>query len=158
MTAVNNANRRTIRLETGALGGVFMGKIEFTFAGSSAIFNADASTMDSDGCNFALRNMKSIRDYKCIREKVNDKTKSGSYLITLNSFPTQPYMNNIIYHNGNPSLDMFYCNMSRVDEEEVIGPYCEITNVVYEHVPGKYTHSFPIRPCANPTLSLSPSL
>lgn len=115
-----------------------MGKLEFTFGGSSVFLNADAADLDSAGCTSSLRGLKSTTDIECIRESFNPESKVGSYLIALKSFPLMPYMNNIILHNGNPSLNLFDCNIKKVDMEEAIGPYCRVSDVIVDDIPSTH--------------------
>lgn len=122
-------NRRTIMLQTGSVGGIMMGKIEFTFAESSVLLNADANTLTDEECRKSLLGLKSITDVSCHRESFNDQTGVGSYSISLLSFPLNPHFNNLVYHNGNPSLDLFSCNISKVDSEEAFGPYCTLSDL-----------------------------
>lgn len=111
--------------------------MEFSFAGSSLFLNADANELDSAACTNALRGLKSATNVTCQRETFSTESKTGSYLIAFNSFPTNPYMNNHVYHNGNPSRDShFNCNMSKVDSEEALGAFCRISDVVVDNIPG----------------------
>ena len=133
-----NANRRTVRLETGSISGVLSGRMEFTFGGASVFFPANANSFGSNECQAALSKLKSIESITCVQENVNAETQSGSYLITLNSYPLMPFMNNLVFHNGNPPRNLFFCNTSLVDEEDALGPYCRVSDVEPEGpVPGK---------------------
>eukprot|EP01033_Poteriospumella_lacustris_P013143 gene13143-9411_t len=129
-------NRRTVRLETGHLGGVMQGRLEFTFGGASVVLEADATVMDSALCTYILSGLKSIRQVTCERETVNRDGRFGAYRITLIDFPSfPPYMNNYVYHTGNPPRDAFSCDVTQVDAEQAIGPYCRVTDVVTDGIP-----------------------
>jgi hypothetical protein len=130
-------NRRTIRLITGNLGGFNSGKFEFQFSGASVYLNADSTELDSNACTSTLSTLKSITKINCTRETFNMESKTGSYLIRLDEFPSQPHLNNLIYHTGNPSLELFHCNTSKIDHEDAIGPYCEFEDVITDNIPGK---------------------
>jgi hypothetical protein len=41
-------------------------------------------------------------------------------------------MNNLIYHNGNPSIEFFSCNTSKVDKELSPSAYCSISDLLFE--------------------------
>lgn len=125
-------------METGSISGVLSGKVEFTFAGASVFIPANANSVGSGECQSIVSNLKSVASVNCVRESANPTTNGGSYLITLNSFPSAPFMNNLVFHTGNPGRNMFFCNTSHVDEEDALGPYCRISDVEPEGpVPGR---------------------
>lgn len=131
-------SRRAVRMETGSISGVLSGKVEFTFAGASVFIPANANSVGSGECQSIVSNLKSVASVNCVRESANPTTNGGSYLITLNSFPSAPFMNNLVFHTGNPGRNMFFCNTSHVDEEDALGPYCRISDVEPEGpVPGR---------------------
>ncbi len=133
-----NTNRRTIRLETGNMGGVMFGKIQFGFGGDIVSLNANANQVASEQCTGTLSALKSVAEVTCVRESVNEISGTGSYLISLRKFPQMPFMNNLIGHNGNPHKSLFSCNTSLVDEEEAVGPYCSFFDVEpSEGLPGE---------------------
>ena len=37
-------------------------------------------------------------------------------------------MNNIIHHNGNPGINLFSCNVSKIDNEEAQQPFCFVSD------------------------------
>ncbi len=135
MPIFDNTHRRTIRLASSLQSGVMVGSIELTFSGSSVLLPADASQLSSQQCTFLLSGLRSVADITCVRDTYDGQTKTGQFTITLDRFPTKPYMNNVIYHNGNPSLDLFSCNTSRVNEFEAVGVYCEISDMVVDRLP-----------------------
>eukprot|EP01034_Spumella_vulgaris_P025380 gene25380-31836_t len=108
------------------MGGKNFGKLGFTFAGATVNLNANAAEVDSDVCQKALGGLQSVVDVTCVREDLNIESQVGSYLITLNKFPTMPFMNNLVSHSGNPAKNLFSCNTTLVDEEEAVGAYCRI--------------------------------
>lgn len=109
-----NTNRRTIRLETGNLGGINLGRLSFHFAGSEVWLNANANELSSDKCTTALSGLKSAVGVTCLQETSDAVSGVGSYLITLGGYPQKPFMNNLITHNGNPAKNLFSCNVSQV--------------------------------------------
>jgi len=109
------------------------GRLEFTFAGSTVTMDANAGNVDSDGCTGVMAQLKSVASVRCQRESFQNATRTGSYLITLLSFPLQPYFNNLVSHQGNPPLSLFYCNTTMVDDEEATAPRCFVDDML---VPG----------------------
>lgn len=133
----DNSNRKSIRLETGLSGGEMSGKYGFEFGGSEVYLNADARVLTSDLCTTSLRGLKSITDANCTRESFNGVSGIGTYLISLLRYPQEPpFMNNIVIHNGQPSINMFHCNVSKIDHEDAMVPYCMISDAApYENLP-----------------------
>ena len=105
-----------------------MGKYSFGFAGSEVYLPAHADDNDETKCTTALKGLKSVQDVSCKREKYDVNTGAGSYLISLLSYPQKPYMNNLIHHNGNPGINLFSCNVSKIDNEEASEPFCFVSN------------------------------
>ena len=99
-------------------------------------FPADANDFDGIDCQTALKSLKSISSVQCERESANEMTGTGSYIITALGYPLLPQENNFIYHNGNPPLDYFRCNMSSIDLEEATTPYCEVEDINTNDLPG----------------------
>lgn len=101
-------------------------------------FPADANTFDTNACQTALAKLESVASISCVRENVNKETHAGTYLVTIQSYPVMPFMNNIVFHNGNPARNLFHCNTSLVDEEDALGPYCRVSDVEPSaELPGK---------------------
>ena len=135
LTIKSNERRRTVRLKTNLKSGVLLGKFTFAFANSFVELQANANMVNNQSCINALLGLKSISNVDCVLEDVNTMTGSASYLITLLNYPTLPYENNIFYHDGNPALNLFKCNMSSVDFSEADTPYCEISDEVSTNLP-----------------------
>lgn len=115
-----------------------MGRLEFGFANAKVFLDADASVLDSDLCTRMLSGLTTITRATCIRETYHPEAKYGAYRITLESFPSfPPQMNNLLQHNGNPPIDMFYCEVRQVNAELAIGAYCRVSDVIAEGIPGK---------------------
>jgi len=120
--------RRTIRLELGHMGGIMMGKYAFGFAGSEVYLPANSNDNDEAKCTSALSKLKSVEKVSCKRETFNTNTGTASYLISMLSYPEKPYMNNLVHHNGNPGINLFSCNVSKIDHEEASEPFCFVSN------------------------------
>ena len=121
--------RRTIRLKTEVEGGVMTGRLAFTFAGSTVVFEANAAKVDSSACQSAMNQLKSIAEVRCERQALQAATGTGTYLITLQRYPETPHFNNLVSHKGNPPMSLFYCNTTLVDLEEASSPRCFLEDV-----------------------------
>eukprot|EP01041_Mallomonas_annulata_P001065 gene1065-2084_t len=128
-------NRRTILLTTKHDGGKMYGDLLFEFGSTALKMKADASQYTSEQCTSDFKSFKPVSEVNCIRETYDADTGLGSYLITFQKWPIYPYENNIFHHNGNPDINLFNCNTSRVDHEEAKDLICEITDVVTENLP-----------------------
>jgi hypothetical protein len=115
-------------MEVGHMGGLMMGKYAFSFAGSDVFLPANANDNDDLKCTTALKGLASVSGVSCRRESFNPDTGTGTYLISLLSYPAKPHMNNIIHHNGNPGINLFACNTSRIDNEEAQQPFCFLSD------------------------------
>lgn len=71
--------------------------------------------------------LKGVSSITCERTEYNSSTGTGSYVLTLNEYPLQPYENNLFRHDGNPFFHHFKCNGTLMDYEDSIDPYCEVT-------------------------------
>eukprot|EP01039_Chlorochromonas_danica_P010844 gene10844-12054_t len=130
-----NSHRRAVRLRTSALTGSLQGSLEVTIAGASALLNANAAALTSASCTYLLSGLRSIAEVECTRESYDSLLNTGSYLIRLLRYPTRTHMNNILYHNGNPSIDLFACNTSKVNEFEASGVGCDFEDVETTDLP-----------------------
>jgi hypothetical protein len=129
-------DRRTVRMWTDVETGVMSGQLEFTFAGSAVTIDGNATDFDSAKCQSALSGLKSVTAIRCERESFDATEDTGKYLITLDAFPMKPFLSNTIYHNGNPPLDMFYCNVSQVKKSSGSYPRCRFEDVITTNIPG----------------------
>ena len=107
-------------------------------SGSSVFLDGYAPNLSNTLCDRSLKDLKSVSQINCKTENIDISTGTGSFIITLESFPLKPYLNNIIYHNGNPPLNLFHCNSSKIDTEDAVSPKCKIEDVVAANLPSKY--------------------
>lgn len=128
-------NRRSILISTSVASGFFEGYLEFTFGLSTISFDADARTMTNESCTAAFARMASVSSVSCGIRRVDQNSGAGAYEVTFNSFPVTPYENNIFSHNGNPILNAFFCNTSKVEPEEAIQPLCVVDDLVSSDIP-----------------------
>lgn len=47
-----------------------------------------------------------------------------------------PQENNLFFHNGNPDINEFRCDVDLLDESTIVQPYCEVSDVVNSNLPG----------------------
>ena len=128
-------NRRTLSLETKVDDGILIGYYEFLFYDTKVILPANANQFDSEECTRAIQSLPSIREARCVREKVNVVTGEGKYIITILKFPEYPYENNINYHNGNPDITSFHCDTTKINKEEAKRPQCILNDVITDKLP-----------------------
>mmetsp|Transcript_5086 Transcript_5086/g.7776 ORF Transcript_5086/g.7776 Transcript_5086/m.7776 type:complete len:1957 (-) Transcript_5086:199-6069(-) len=138
-TVTDDMPRRAIRLTIGRESGKLEGRAALTYNGAQVLLDANPDNLSSEECTRIVRKMQGVGDATCVNERIGaEQTSSYSYLITFNSWSTTPFENNLFNHSGNPPLSAFGCNVDRVDEFKAIEPYCEVTDVVAENVPGYY--------------------
>ncbi len=109
-----------------------VGSVEFKFFDDVLNFNARLS---EERCTETFSQLKGIEQLSCQREYVNDATFI-SYIITIDKFSIFPFENNINFHNGNPDVSSFSCQVEFPENYEVEGGYCEITDEQTENLPG----------------------
>jgi len=115
-----------------------MGQIIFSLGLSSVTIPSNSNQFNQEECNFYFKSLKSASGIDCVRETFNASSGTGSYLLTINSFPILPQENNFFHHNGNPDIANFKCNVSRVDNEFAMSPYCSVDDVVNDDLPGTF--------------------
>ena len=104
---------------------------------SVAILNANASNFRNEDCRRALGSLP-VKDVSCVQDNLNTDSNTASYVIVFNNFPLLPRENNLFSHTGNPGLDLFYCNTSKIDQQKAIGAYCDLEDVYAgKDLPGK---------------------
>ncbi len=128
-------NRRTLSLELKVDDGILIGYYEFSFYDTKVILPANANQFDSEECTRAIQSLPSIREARCVREKVNVVTGEGKYIISILKFPEHPYENNINYHNGNPDITSFHCDITKINKEEAKRPQCILDDVITDKLP-----------------------
>jgi hypothetical protein len=128
-------NRRTIRLVTGVEDGTLSGSFEFSFAGSTVLLDSSPYDLDSRICTEKLSGLRTVEEITCFREKFSEEESSASYLITILSYPERSHLNNVYYHNGNPSLDFFSCSTNKIDSSKSKNAFCKLSDVVTEGIP-----------------------
>lgn len=134
-------NRRTIQIDVGSIGGDLEGSFTFSFMKASVTIPATSSSSD---CSRLLSSMLSLGEVKCERiedlyEDLDEDEEIVSFHVKIESFPLIPHFNNILFHNGNPSLNLFSCDGSSLSLMKTkTDPFCTISDVVFEDIPGNF--------------------
>lgn len=98
--------------------------MELVFSGSSVFMSANGNQVNSNVCEKALQGWQSVEKIRCHRDSLNSETGAASYIITFLEYPLFPQENNLWFHEGNPSLNLFSCNDTLMDHQAALGPYC----------------------------------
>jgi len=128
--------RRQIRLTTAHQGGKMYGSIIFDLGGSEIQLKANSNMLTTQQCTEDFKRLKTASEVSCTRETFDAEEGTGSYLITFKKWPLYPAENNIFTHIGNPQLENFFCNTTKIDKEEAKNPTCTIEDTVTEDLPG----------------------
>jgi hypothetical protein len=130
--------RRTVQLTVGRESGTLEGRVEFFFNNASILLDANPDNLSSQECTAQFKGLRGVARASCKNERKGDeKTAEYKYTITFLEWSLQPFENNIFFHDGNPSLDAFMCNVNRVNEFMAVNPYCRVSDVVTEGSAGK---------------------
>jgi hypothetical protein len=101
------------------------------------LLESNPSTIFSNDCSKSFTTLKGIGRATCQPEQsFNPEALSYSYLVTINQWSLIPYENNLFFHDGNPDIDEFKCDVDLLDQSVITKPYCEITDVVNSNLPG----------------------
>lgn len=137
MTIGHNESRRTLRLAIGRESGPLNGKLKLQFHDDVVTLESDPSVVYLNDCSKAFSSFKGISKATCKAEQEwSSEALSYSYLVTIHEWSLYPQENNIFFHNGNPDINEFSCDVSLLDELTIDKPYCEITDVVNSNLPG----------------------
>ena len=138
LTLDQKPHRRAVRVLTGVEGGDLIGQFAFSFSGASIDLEANANKLDSLQCTQRLRALASLGEASCTRETANEDG-TGSYIISIDSFPLMPHENNLFTHQGNPPVSAFKCNMTSTFGLGAVSPYCSVLDVETEDLPAYLT-------------------
>ena len=146
LTTDENTPRRTIQLIVGKESGNLEGRVELSFQNASILLDANPNNLDSEECTAQVSKMKGVLKARCINERKGGEILSAyRYTISFTEWSMVPYENNLYFHDGNPPLEAFSCNVDRVNELKAIDPYCEVVDVFTEGSPGVPTEA-PLTP------------
>jgi hypothetical protein len=137
----------TITLTTSAStsGDPLAGEFKFIFLGEYFYFPANASEFDDVTCTAAVNSLVNIEVASCTRGTIDVDTLGSQYTIQFQKFPLFPYENNIYSHEGNPSLDSYQCETTRVTGGT--SPTCVIESTSTGTLPGLYSFLSVVSPC-----------
>jgi hypothetical protein len=120
---------------------------------------SSSSTIYTDECTKAFTSFNGIKKATCKSEQNwNAELLSYSYLVRIDEWSLRPYENNLFYHNGNPDISEFGCDVSLLDHETITKPYCEITDVINSNLPGRLPRLLPLSLSLSDSISLCVSL
>jgi len=137
-------NSRAITMDLTADAGA-TGNVRFTFMGFTSALSITASSVE---CKAAMERLLSVEEVTCTRAAVTDGFR---YTIKFKKFPVFSSENNIHSHNGNPSLDMFHCDISDVSGTNVECVLADSTTIniqEYEFCSGRGLCDFSTGECA----------
>ena len=108
-----NQNYRTIRLTVTKTSGSFSGSLGFEFQGTTSYLPLTSPT--AQNCAAALEASPQIGSVGCTVTYPSALTLQ--FTITFYSWPTNAKSNNLHYHDGNPLLREFLCDISRATSD-----------------------------------------
>jgi hypothetical protein len=108
----------------------------YTFNFFDVSVNIPITLWSDQDCQLILESMPNIDTVRC---GVTRNGRFGGYdvLIQFLSFPTTPYENNMLFHEGNPPIAAFSCDTFGVVTSGVAT--CTIEDVTSNVVPGQLT-------------------
>ena len=74
-------------------------------------------------CESMWASMRNVNNASCFQESVTAGTGSAVYVVKL-QFSTDPSMNNIFTHDGNPALSEFSCDIAAVTDRKSLYSSC----------------------------------
>jgi len=108
----------------------------------------------SETCENSLSNVGQFGDVDCVVHWVT--RQHAEFTLTFLSWPQLPHENNLFFHDGNPHLRDFYCDVSGIVGELIdtrhhsiaITRSCEFVDVVNTNVRGEEESSTPLLQCS----------
>jgi hypothetical protein len=108
------------------------GVVRISFLGFSTELDANYGSQTDDDCSMAFTGMENVGEATCVSEAYDIASGGSQFNVTFSRWPRQAKENNIHYHNGNPPLSDFSCDVSGMG---VIGgdddtKKCELFDVI----------------------------
>jgi hypothetical protein len=122
---------RAIVVTTSATSGTLAGTIGITFDGHTVDIAVDASTVSAASFQSSIASLANIDSATVSKADGYSSGNGAAYTVTIN-FPTYPEQNNIFYHDGNPPLTSFTCDISAVTG--AVSPTCTISDSVNSNI------------------------
>ncbi|KAG3015769.1 hypothetical protein PC121_g13646 [Phytophthora cactorum] len=114
------------------------GSVRVHFLGDIAVFSAVAvaDAAHEQACAQAFQSMRTVLTATCTITSVNPVTAAAIYTVAFKEWVHLGGENNLLYHDGNPPLSSFTCDLTKVTS--LNSPTCAVTDVtatnVIEHV------------------------
>ncbi|KAF1792292.1 EGF-like, conserved site [Phytophthora cactorum] len=114
------------------------GSVRVHFLGDVAVFSAVAvaDAAHEQACAQAFQSMRTVLTATCTITSVNPVTAAAIYTVAFKEWVHLGGENNLLYHDGNPPLSSFTCDLTKVTS--LNSPTCAVTDVtatnVIEHV------------------------
>ena len=121
----------TYILTTSSSAGTLDGLFKLTFNDKSFLFPATVANWDSAACKRSFESLPNIKTVECTAGAVTYAGGGAAYTIKITAFPSRPYENNIYTHRGQPLLDSFHCDASRVSNSLSNPVTCTMTEVQF---------------------------
>jgi len=113
---------RQIQLDVTDPGSTFTGQLGITFQGETSYITLGAPT--SSNCETTLEANPKFSDVTCTYTSVSASVRR--FAITFVSWPRLPKENNLYFHEGNPAITDFLCDVSKTDSTVT----CAFTDLV----------------------------
>ena len=109
------------------------GFLKFTFNNETFVVNANANDLSPSTFRSVLSGLPNIGKVSVERYNVN-QNGSAKYTITFLSWPLHPHENNIYFHDGNPPVGSFDCEIVDGHQKRIPGMACMIQDVVSSNI------------------------
>ncbi|KAF4138438.1 EGF-like domain [Phytophthora infestans] len=132
---------RTIHIQVGADASTnlpLVGSVRVRLLGDAAEFSAVAvaDAAHEQACAQAFQSMRTVLTATCTITSVDPVTAGAIYTVTFKEWVHLGGENNLLYHDGNPPLTSFSCDLTKVTS--LNSPTCAVTDVtatnIIEHV------------------------
>ena len=137
----SNTNARQFSVEWKASKGTFSGHIVLTFMRENITWSANIDRYSESACSNAFKGHPALDSVACSLQERFEASKGGRVLVSLDSFPIHPHENNLLFHNGNPSLSEFACHVVD-DNQELRGIECKLRNVQTQNIKGSLSVNY----------------
>ncbi|TYZ64662.1 hypothetical protein PybrP1_002508, partial [[Pythium] brassicae (nom. inval.)] len=123
---------RTIKIRIGGTASLLVGTVGVAFNGEVATIDASAAGNTASTCASAFMQLRSVARATCTITVLDNTVKSAEYVVEFTEWAHIDAENNLLFHNGNPPLSAFTCDISKVTSANT--PTCAITDIVASNV------------------------
>ena len=107
--------------------------MKFTFNNETFVVNANANDLSPSTFRSALSGLPNIGKVSVEKHNI-DHNGSAKYTITFLRWPLHPHENNIYFHDGNPPIESFDCEIVDGHHKRVPGMNCIIQDIVSSNI------------------------